>query len=403
METTTETPTTEISTETEEIETPTTETQNQTEEREPITESPSIEIPTETQETETTTESPTTETSTETQALEGNSPTTEIPTETQAIETTTESTIKNNTEIETYFNEETIEIIKEIGVLSLLGFSNVKYSDSKIYAFYCIYFVVLSGQIFSHKLIHKIAYQYKSFRRLQELIEEEIECLLIDSEFSNQVRYNCSINANDKEIEFISSSFNFTFIGQEVRILSYSSFSIEKSQNLLEISENIFDKKLYILDNSLVYLYNNNYKFNINGTMDDETFPYDKIILTLNLDNHKNKILNTTCSSNKSDNNYILSCNSTREIKEKIITGFATFENEILFVNVTEQTGFSSSKFNFFSTKNSSKISACAIIGIIIALLVIIISLILLFCYLKKKKGNKSIEESSINYMKNYF
>ena len=108
--------------------------------------------------------------------------------------------------------------------------------------------------------------------------------------------------------------------------------------------------------------------------MDDETFPYDKIILTLNLDNHKNKILNTTCSSNKSDNNYILSCNSTREIKEKIITGFATFE-----------------------------ISAGAIIGIIIALLVIIISLILLFCYLKKKKGIKSIEESSINYMKNYF
>ena len=89
--------------------------------------------------------------------------------------------------------------------------------------------------------------------------------------------------------------------------------------------------------------------------MDDETFPYDKIILTLNLDNHKNKILNTTCSSNKSDNNYILSCNSTREIKEKIITGFATFENENLFVNVTEQTGFSSSKFNFFSTKKFFK------------------------------------------------
>ena len=78
--------------------------------------------------------------------------------------------------------------------------------------------------------------------------------------------------------------------------------------------------------------------------MNDEIFPYDTINLTLNLDNYKNKILNATCSSKKSENNYILSCNSTRAIKEKIISGFAALENENLFVNISEQTEFSSSK-----------------------------------------------------------
>ena len=227
----------------------------------------------------------------------------------------------------------------------------------------------------------------------------------MDSGFSNQVKYNCSINANNKEFEFINPSFNFTFIGQEGRIITNTYISTGKSQNLLEISENIFDKKLYILGNSLVYLYNNNYKFNINGTlMNDEIFPYDTVNLTLNLDNYKNKILNATCSSKKSENNYILSCNSTRAIKEKIISGFAALENANLFINVTEQTGFSSSNSYYFSKKNSS-ISTGSIIGIIMALLIVIISLILLFCYLKKKKSNKSkkeTEESSIDYMKNY-
>ena len=224
----------------------------------------------------------------------------------------------------------------------------------------------------------------------------------MDSEFNNQVRYNCSLNDIGKEIELISSSFNFTFMEQEVGILSYTSISIEQSKNLLEISENIFDKKLYILDNSIVNLYKNNYKFNINGTMDDESFPYDKIILTLNLDKDKNS-LNATCSSNKSDKNYIFSCNSTAAIKEKIISGFAALENGNLLVNVKEQTGFSSSKFYFFSTKRSSKLSAGVIIGIIIVLLFVIISLILSFYYMKKKKHYKSIEESSMTYMENNF
>ena len=254
----------------------------------------------------------------------------------------------------------------------LLGYSYIKYSDSKILAFYCIYFSVVVGKIFSHKLINKISYQYKSFRILQEIIEEEAECLLMDSEFSNQVRYNCSLNVQGKEIEIISSYLNFNFTEQEVEVISYTPISLGQSQNLLEISEtNIFDKKLYILDNSIVYLYN------INGTMEDVSFPYHEINLTLNLDNNNNKILNATCSSNKSDNNnYILNCYSTRKIKGKIITAFSTFEKENLLVNVKEQTEFSSSEFFFFS-KNSSKLSSWEIIAIIIATSDTSISLIL--------------------------
>ena len=178
-----------------------------------------------------------------------------------------------------------------------------------------------------------------------------------------------------------SDFLNFNFTEQEVEVISYTPISLGQSQNLLEISEtNIFDKKLYILDNSIVYLYNI-YKFNINGTMEDVSFPYHEINLTLNLDNNNNKILNATCSSNKSDNNnYILNCYSTRKIKGKIITAFSTFEKENLLVNVKEQTEFSSSEFFFFS-KNSSKLSSWEIIAIIIALLVVIISIIVLFYY----------------------
>ncbi len=48
---------------------------------------------------------------------------------------------------------------------------------------------VLRGQILPHKLINKIAYQHKSLRKLLQLIEEEVECVLKEPEFNNQTSF----------------------------------------------------------------------------------------------------------------------------------------------------------------------------------------------------------------------
>jgi len=161
-------------------------------------------------------------------------------------------------------------------------------------------------------------------------------------------------------------------------------------------------KKLYILDNSILNLYNNNQTFNINGTMNDESFNQEKIILNLNVDDERSKNLNASCSSIKSNNtNYILSCNSTKVVSGTIKTAFTSFENENLLVYIVEQTGNASSRYNFYSKKRSSKLSTGAIIGIIISILIIIISVIFSFYYLKKKKSNDNeFKGSTLNYLK---
>jgi len=123
-------------------------------------------------------------------------------------------------------------------------------------------------------------------------------------------------------------------------------------------------KKLYILDNSILNLYNNNQTFNINGTMNDESFNQEKIILNLNVDDERSKNLNASCSSIKSNNtNYILSCNSTKVVSGTIKTAFTSFENENLLVYIVEQTGNASSRYNFYSKKRSSKLSTGAIMN----------------------------------------
>ena len=105
-----------------------------------------------------------------------------------------------------------------------------------------------------------------------------------------------------------------------------------------------------MLENSILNLYNNNQTFNINGTMNDESFNQEKIILNLDVDDERTKISNASCSSIKSNNNnYILSCYSTKVVNGTIKTGFSSFENENLLVYIVEQTGNTSSKYSKYN------------------------------------------------------
>ena len=269
--------------------------------------------------------------------------------------------------------------------------------------FYFIYFYSVEGEVYSQNITSKIYLKYKTLRRLQELIEEEVECIFMESQFK-KMKYKCSFNVYGKEIEFLKHSLIFKFSGQEVELLSYTGIALEQSNNLLEISSNIFEKKLYILDNSILYLYNDNYNFNINGTMNDESFNNDKIILSFNFDDNKNISLNASCSSIKSNlNTYFLNCISMRVISGKIKFGFSSFENENLLVIIINQTESTLNKSYLYRTKENSKKKIATIIGIIIAILIVVISIIFTFYYLKKKKANsgKTKQDSSINYLNN--
>ena len=404
IDSTSESPNTEIPTETKTNESSNTEESTKTKIRETTTaKSSNKEISKDTEVIETTSQSSNKEISKDTEVIETTSQPSnkEISKDTEVIETT--NTSLNNSEIETYVNTQTTEIINTISSVTLLGFSNIDYSDTVDLCFYLIYFAAVNGESFPKNITNKVSFKYQNTRILEELIEEEAECIKMNSQITDLIKYNCSFSNNGKKIESLSCSLDFNFNEEGIVITSVTPIALEQSQNILEISEiNMFEKKLYILDNATLNLFNNNYKFNITGTMNNETFNYDEINLTLSLDNldGKSKSLNTSCSSiNNNKNNYIFNCNSTTAIKEKIKCGFSTFEEENLLVNIAEQTVYSKSKFHFFSTKKTSAISAGIIIGIIIAIIIVIVSIILTFYYLKKNEKSKVKEDSTLIYL----
>lgn len=154
--------------------------------------------------------------------------------------------------------------------------------------------------------------RYKTLlRRLQTSFEKKAKSILVGSRCDNQIKYNCSFSTDGKKIGFVSSNcYDFDFTEQVVNVIAYSPDSIKQSENLFEVgdNENRYNKKIYIIDN--------NYKFNITGTISDKNFNYKKIILNINIKNDINKIINVSCSSIKlNEENYTLNCNSTNIIK----------------------------------------------------------------------------------------
>ena len=235
-------------------------------------------------------------------------------------------------------------LIKKNKVI-LLGFSKFIFiREVKIYSFF-VNFALIRGNIYTTKLIVTIRIKYKVIienksRNLEEKEEESsqidvknIECNKVDIKYENQVKYNCSFEGNEDEIENIQVDKNMTFDNQDVEMTAVTPVASLSLENLQKIGENdSFDKKLFILDNCTLIEDNTNNNFNITGVLNENKFDYEALNLTVNSKPGENE--NISCDVIKSGENKItLLCNPKEKVIGEFQGAFANLGEENLVVN----------------------------------------------------------------------
>ena len=308
-------------------------------------------------------------------------------------------------------------LIKTRSKVFLLGFSKFIFiREVKIYSFF-VNFALIRGKIYSYKLIVTIRIKYKVIienkaRNLEDSSQIEvknIDCYLVDINYDNQVKFNCSFEGNEDEIENIQVDKNMTFDGQEVEISAVTPVANLSMENLQKIGENdLFNKKLFILDNCTLIEDNTNNKFNITGVLNENKFDYEAINLIINSKPGENE--NISCNVIKSgENNVTLSCNPKEKVIGEFQGAFANLGEENLVVNLQsnstddideeinddeneEVTDLNKEEdntihnFKYYKSKKTG-LSAGGIVGIILGSLAVVIITGIAFFTLKGKKG----------------
>ena len=306
----------------------------------------------------------------------------------------TESITNNYTENVTNYTESiTTENIvqKPKANVILLGFAKFIYIRTMRIVTFDVYFAHIREIIYTKILIITVNIKYKLFLRgLEESTTKNVECKIIDNNLNNLDKFNCSFDVNEKEIDNIKID-NLEFKDQDIDIIGETPLAKKFINNIQNIGDNdIFNKKLYILDNATSSIDNDNNSFNITGTINNKQFNYKNLNLTINSEN-LDEIHNISCNIIKiNDENYTLQCNSKKGIKAQLDNAFSDLGNENLIVNfidnATNIIDFKESDDQFKPIDKKRGLSTGGIIGIIagcIGALAIIITIII--CLNKKK------------------
>ena len=312
----------------------------------------------------------------------------------------TNSTEPNNN------NTNSIEpIVRPKADVILLGFARFVYIRTIKISYFSVYFAHVRQIVYTEILIITVNIRYKTgLRRLQENESKQAECRLINSEYENQDRYNCTLETNGEVIDNIQAT-KFNFTDQEIEIVGKTPFAEQYINNIQNIGTgDMFNKKLYILDNSTTNIDNDNNEFNITGTINDKSFNKENLILTINSENSEQKIQNIPCKVIKlNDEKYRLKCNTDNEVKANLDSAFADLGNENLIINYADNTN---SKIDFDSkigTFNSGPISkkkkglkAGGIVGIAVSCVAVLIIAIIITIVLRNKNKLPKDQNSSV-------
>ena len=324
---------------------------------------------------------------------------------------------ENNTVIDTENNTEVeIDIPPPFTYLTadviLLGFSKFIYIKEVKISYFSIYFGCIGQVAYTKILIVTVKIQYKlSLRKLQDETTQA-KCELLDNEFKNINKFVCTLNTNGEEIDNIKID-NYDFQNQTVNIIEETAIAKKYKNNLQNVGNDLFNKKLYILDNAARSVDNQHNEFNITGTM-NEIFNYEKVKLTINTENANEGYQNVSCKVIKvSDVDYILNCKTENELKAELKGVFADLGNANLIVHFIDE-GNSTIDFEPIlpeggivnkTSEKKKRFSAWAIIGIIIACSVaVLIILIIIVCLYHKKQvivqdtaANKDFSTDNLN------
>ena len=299
-------------------------------------------------------------------------------------------------------------VVVKIKVI-ILGFAKFTYiSSNKIINFF-MYFVYMETTIYVKKISINANIKYKSsLRSLQDNSSTKGECVLEENYSNNdQKRYRCSIETNGEEISNIELDKNIKAEDDDMDFsdTKVSPMGAKYMNKIQEIGdEDPFNKKLYLLNSSLITVDNDNNEFNIVGEIKDDTnFNYKKIDLEISLlKNSVEELSIISCIPSKKENKYNLQCNTNNEIVGVLNSGFANLGNENLIVEISDSAktniNFKEKYLKTDYRKSSGGLSAGTIVAIIVPIAVVLIAsvFIIIYCYRKKKIISTNIGDSSI-------
>ena len=103
-------------------------------------------------------------------------------------------------------------------------------------------------------------------------------------------------------------------------------------QNLGDVD--MFNKKIYIMDEAISIMDNKKKEFNITGIINDKNFNYNSLKLIVNSNEKSDKSYNISCNSiNNNENKYTIKCKTKDKMKANLTGSFADLGNENLIVN----------------------------------------------------------------------
>ena len=205
----------------------------------------------------------------------------------------------------------------------------------------------------------------------------------------------------------------YEFDGEEININGISLIAESYTTNLQNAESAIFDKTLFLLNNS--YTTNNKYDFTITGNLmkNKKIFNYKELLLIISFLPEKNEkeIKNISCTVfelNQSECS--LNCKPNESLKGKILKGFSYLNDSNLIINFKENESKvvqSTSSGNRFYNKEKKGLSTGGIVGIILSCAFSLFILLFVLIYsLKGIKGranktSKKESDSTINFVYN--
>lgn len=272
-----------------------------------------------------------------------------------------------------------------------------------------MYFVYMETTVYVKQISINANIKYKSsLRSLQDNSSTKGVCTLEENYSNNdQKRYQCSIETNGEEIANIELDKNIKAEDDDMDFsdTKVSPMGAKYMNKIQEIGEeDPFNKKLYLLNSSLITVDNDNNEFNIIGEIKDDTnFNYKKIDLEISLlKNSVEELSIISCIPSKKENKYNLQCNTNNEMVGVLNSGFANLGNENLIVEISDSAktniNFKEKYLKTDYRKSSGGLSAGTIVAIIVPIAVVLIAsvLIIIYCYKKNKINSTNIGDPSV-------
>ena len=239
-------------------------------------------------------------------------------------------------------------------------------------------------------------------RNFQNHVNEQAtiksECILYHNEIKNQIKYECEFNTLGEDILNIKSLDIIELDSQKIEIQDSSFLHTIYKNNIQIAVGNIFNKPLYILENSIIN--SNEKEFNITGNLEQE-FNNTNLLFQFHPDKNSEEIIQSKCVIYKLvEKKGILQCIPEKKIIANIIDGYSNLDDGhliVMFHNNDNKINMNNNRTINYS-ESGNGLATGAIIAIIIAAIIVIVGSIVTILIIFKKKEKK--KESNNNNIK---